>query len=159
MKKLFNSVTNVLIWGYAGFGMVMYVCNYFNVDILGILANLNVPPEFLGSTAFIAGGGKTVQVIIRWALSKFETRNAALYGMFLVALENVLKLLAEVKDGEITNSDKTNQAIKLLSTQMNFLMILADKNKQSVILDDDVKAQIEAWQEEVKQQMKGLILS
>jgi hypothetical protein len=149
MKKLFNNLSNIAFYGYAGFGVIVWVFNQFGVDVLSILANSSVGADFYGVTGFSVGLAKTGQMVIRTILTKYETRTNATYQTVLGVVKTVLDGLQTVEHNENINQDKLDMVIKYLNAVVKFDEILADKNLQSVILTDEQRTQIETFKNEI----------
>ena len=143
MSKLFTKLTNFAIWGYAAFGLLVWVFNQFGVDILAIIEHSTVNAGFYGTTGGLIGIAKTAQIVVKTFLTKYETRISAQHKTFLETLSVVLDALSTVQEGQRIDKNLLGQVIERLNLQVAFNTILAEKNLQSVILTDEQIKQLE----------------
>jgi len=143
MKKLFTTLTNMAIYGYAGFGAIVWVFNQFGVDVLAIIEHSSVNAAFYGTTGGLLGIAKISQVVIRTVLTKYETRVTAQQQTFLQSIAKVLDVMENIMTEQGTDQAYLSTIMKQLNLQIGFNKILADKNLKSVILDDNQRQGLE----------------
>ena len=142
MKKLFLGSLNAATYGYIGFALIIWVLNYFQIDISAILDWLKVPADFFGATGLVFLSGKSSYQIIKYVLTKLETRTAKLIGDNQKLVLAFTVILKEVLD-KTSMGVEFNTAVKSrLDLVLEFEKILAIKNMSSLLIDDDVKIQL-----------------
>jgi len=136
MKKIILGSLNVATYGYIGFALIIWVLNYFQIDISTILDWLNVPADFFGATGLVALSGKSSYQIIKYVLTKLETRTAKLIG------DNQKLVLKEVLEKTALGVEFNTAVKSRLDLVLEFEKILAIKNQSSLLITDDVKEQL-----------------
>jgi hypothetical protein len=137
MSKLFTKLSNFAIWGYAAFGVLVWVFNQFGVDVLAIIEHSTVNAGFYGTTGGLIGVAKTAQIVVKTILTKYETRISAQQKTFLETLSVLLDSMSTIQQGQSIDKTLLTGVIERLNLQIGFNTILAEKNLQSVLLTDE----------------------
>lgn len=137
--------TKALLALYIIFAVSLWALDFFEIDVTPLIDWLGLPADFLGATGIAGGIGLTSYQVIRTAQiglqsttqSTVKTVNDSLLGVF-----NKL-------DGVSANEQKLERKIAelsvLLQSVIEFNQLLAEKNKQSRLLNEESKAELDAW--------------
>ena len=142
MKKIILGTLNVATYGYIGFALILWVLNYFQIDITSILDSLGVPVDFFGATGLVALSGKSTYQIIKYVLTKLETRTARLIGDNQKTILAFTYLLKDVMANTALGVEANKEVQKRLDLILEFEKILANKNQSSLLIEDEVKEQL-----------------
>ncbi len=145
MKKIFLGTLNAATYGYIGFALILWLLNYFQIDIKPILEWIGVPADFFGATGLVALSGKSTYQITKYILTKLETRTAKLIGDNQKTVLAFTYLLKDVMANTALGVEANKQVQIRLDKILEFEKILAIKNETSLLLDDNVKEQLKAF--------------
>jgi len=137
---------------YIIFAVTLWGLDYLDVDITPLIEWLGLPADFLGATGIASGIGLTTYQVIRTAqLGLQTTSQQAVKTVNETTLGLVNKILEIKTDNQNTqaqiqkNQDQLVRTTKLLESIIEFEKLLAEKNKNSRLLNDDSKKELERW--------------
>ena len=137
---------------YIIFAVTLWGLDYLDADITPLIEWLGLPADFLGATGIASGIGLTTYQVIRTAqLGLQTTSQQAVKTVNETTLGLVNKILEIKTDNQNTQAQiQKNQyqlvrTTKLLESIIEFEKLLAEKNKNSRLLNDDSKKELERW--------------
>lgn len=137
---------------YIIFAVTLWGLDYLDADITPLIEWLGLPADFLGATGIASGIGLTTYQVIRTAqLGLQTTSQQAVKTVNETTLGLVNKILEIKTDNQNTqaqiqkNQDQLVRTTKLLESIIEFEKLLAEKNKNSRLLNDDSKKELERW--------------
>lgn len=146
---LVNKVLKTATVGYVVFAMVVWALDYFQIDVTPIIEWLGLPPDFLGATGIASGIGLTVYQVLRTAqLSLQQNTQQAVSNVnttVLGVLEKMTTIQADTQVRNQTTEQQLKKANALLYSIIEFEKLLAEKNKQSRLLSDESKHELDVW--------------
>lgn len=147
-------------------GLVLWVLNYFHVDITFITDALGIEADLIGglsatgllalaSTSYV----KSAQLTMVDKTSRIV--NEALKFMLDVkdVVESLKLELSHLQDNQFITTEQQNVSNALLVEILKFDKLLADKNKDSELLTDAQKADIKLWTKRVEERVRNLKVS
>jgi len=150
MKKLILNATNYATYGYIIAAILVWLADYFQIDLTALFEATGLPADFFGTTGLVALGGKTTYTIARYILTKVETRTSELYRQFTEGMGMVGQHIERLNGKEQVNGDLLRLVETSLLKVMEFEKILANKNLQSEILDDATKDKLRTWLNDIE---------
>jgi len=137
-SKLFIALYIILAVG-------LWALDYLDVDITPLIQWSGLPADFLGATGIASGVGLTTYQVIRTAQLGLQTTSQQAAK---TVNETALGLIAKVTE-LTTQNNKTqkqlNNTTALLESIIEFEKLLAEKNKNSRLLNDESKKQLDTW--------------
>jgi hypothetical protein len=148
--------TKVLLALYIIVAVSLWAMDFLEVDVTPLIDWLGLPANFLGATGIAGGIGFTSYQVIRTAQiglqattqNSVKTVNESLLGVFdKLDITNAQEVKLERKINELTT---------LVQTVLEFNQLLAEKNKQSRLLNDESKAELDAWIKKTELRVKAI---
>lgn len=142
--------TKLLLALYVIVAVTLWALDYFELDIEPLIGWLGLPADFLGATGIASGVGLTTYQIIRTAqLGLQTTSQQAVKSVNETALGLLTKVTELNKSNEQTQK-QLQKANSLLQSIIEFEKLLAEKNKQSRLLNEQSKEQLDSWIKKVE---------
>lgn len=142
--------TKLLLALYVIVAVTLWALDYFELDIEPLIGWLGLPADFLGATGIASGVGLTTYQIIRTAqLGLQTTSQQAVKSVNETALGLLTKVTELNKSNEQTQK-QIQKANSLLQSIIEFEKLLAEKNKQSRLLNEQSKEQLDSWIKKVE---------
>lgn len=137
--------TKVILALYVILAVSLWALDYLELDITPLIEWTGLPADFLGATGIASGVGLTTYQVIRTAqLGLQSTSQQAVKTVNETALGLVSKL-TELTASNKKTQHQLQQATTLLESIIEFEKLLAEKNKQSRLLNEDSKKQLDTW--------------
>lgn len=142
--------TKLILALYVIIAVTLWALDYFELDIEPLIGWLGLPADFLGATGIASGVGLTTYQIIRTAqLGLQTTSQQAVKSVNETALGLLTKVTELNKSNEQTQK-QIQKANSLLQSIIEFEKLLAEKNKQSRLLNEQSKEQLDSWIKKVE---------
>jgi len=137
--------TKLILAAYVIVAVTLWALDYFELDIEPLIGWLGLPADFLGATGIASGVGLTTYQVIRTAqLGLQTTSQQAVKSVNETALGLVTKI-TELNANNAQTQKQLQKATTLLESIIEFEKLLAEKNKQSRLLNEDSKKQLDTW--------------
>jgi hypothetical protein len=147
--KLVNTVLRGATFGYVIFAVGLWALDYFQIDISPLTAWLGLPADFLGATGIASGVGLTIYQVLRTTQLTLNNTTQQAVGTVnqtvISVLDKMTTIQAEAQLKDQHTSQALNRANVLLESIVEFEKLLAEKNKQSRLLNDDSKHELDVW--------------
>lgn len=147
--KLVNTLLKGATFSYVIFAVGIWALDYFQIDITPFIGWLGLPANFLGATGIASGVGLTVYQVLRTTqLTLTNTTQQAVGDVnktVISVLERMTLLQAEARLKDKQTGEALAKANVLLESIVEFEKLLAQKNKQSRLLNDESKHELDVW--------------
>lgn len=147
--KLVNTVLRGATFGYVIFAVGLWALDYFQIDISPLTQWVGLPPDFLGATGIASGVGLTIYQVLRTTQLTLNNTTQQAVGTVnqtvISVLDKMTTIQAEAQLKDQHTSQALNRANVLLESIVEFEKLLAEKNKQSRLLNDDSKHELDVW--------------
>lgn len=158
--KLVNTVLKGATFGYVMFAVGIWALDYFQIDITPLIGWLGLPPDFLGATGIASGIGLTVYQVLRTAQLSLANNTQQAVGTVNQTVVSVLSKMENIQAESQIATDKTAKALKetnaMLQSIIEFEKLLAEKNKQSRLLSDESKHDLDKWIKKVEIRLREI---
>lgn len=148
--------TKALLALYIIFAVSLWALDFFEIDITPLIDWLGLPADFLGATGIAGGIGLTSYQVIRTAQIGLQ---ATTQDTVKTVNESILGMFSRIDTTNANNEKlerKVNELSVLMQSIIEFETLLAEKNKQSRLLNDDSKAELEAWIQKTQLRLRAL---
>lgn len=149
---MIQKLSKLFIAAYIIVAVGLWGLDYLDVDITPLIEWAGIPADFLGATGIASGIGLTTYQVIRTAQIGLQTTSQqAVKTVNETTLGLVNKILEIKEDNQNTqaqiqkNQDQLVRTTKLLESIIEFEKLLAEKNKNSRLLNEDSKKELEQW--------------
>lgn len=158
--KLVQSVLKGATFGYVMFAVGIWALDYFQIDIDPLIGWLGLPADFLGATGIASGIGLTVYQVLRTAQLTLANNTTQAVGTVNTTVLGVLSKMENIQADSALQSEKTEKMLKetntMLKSVIEFEKLLAEKNKQSRLLNDESKAELDKWIKKVEIRLREI---
>lgn len=158
--RLVQTVLKGATFGYVMFAVAIWALDYFQIDVTPFVDWLGLPPDFLGATGIASGIGLTVYQVLRTAqLSLQQNTQQAVTTVNTTVLSVLDKMTTIQAESSISNKTAEQQIKKanvLLASIIEFEKLLAEKNKQSRLLSDESKHELDVWLQKTEIRLREL---
>lgn len=158
--KLVQSVLKGATFGYVMFAVGIWALDYFQIDITPLIGWLGLPADFLGATGIASGIGLTVYQVLRTAQLTLANNTTQAVGTVNTTVLGVLSKMENIQADSALQSEKTEKMLKetntMLKSVIEFEKLLAEKNKQSRLLNDESKAELDKWIKKVEIRLREI---
>lgn len=158
--KLVNTVLKGATFGYVMFAVGIWALDYFQIDITPLIEWIGLPADFLGATGIASGIGLTVYQVLRTAQLSLANNTSQAVGVVNTTVLSVLSKMENIQAENQIQSDTTSKMLKetntMLKSVIEFEKLLAEKNKQSRLLNDESKAELDKWIKKVEIRLREI---
>lgn len=158
--KLVNTVLKGATFGYVMFAVGIWALDYFQIDIEPLIGWLGLPADFLGATGIASGIGLTVYQVLRTAQLSLANNTSQAVSVVNTTVLSVLSKMENIQAESQVQSDTTAKMLKetntMLKSVIEFEKLLAEKNKQSRLLNDESKAELDKWIKKVEIRLREI---
>lgn len=158
--KLVNTVLKGATFGYVMFAVGIWALDYFQIDITPLIEWIGLPADFLGATGIASGIGLTVYQVLRTAQLSLANNTSQAVGVVNTTVLSVLSKMENIQAENQVQSDTTSKMLKetntMLKSVIEFEKLLAEKNKQSRLLNDESKAELDKWIKKVEIRLREI---
>jgi len=144
-------------------GIILWVLNYFHVDITSITDALGIHPDLIGglsatgllalaSTSYV----KSAQLTMVTKVTKIINDAMAFMIEIKVVIENLQSELLKLQSNQFLTTEQQNVSNALLAEILKFDKLLATKNLDSELLSDSQKADIKLWLKRTDERVRNL---
>jgi len=163
MQTLITKLTKYVGLAVALFGAVMWILDYFEIDIQPVVDAIGINPDLFGGIGFtgLLGFGsawyvKSAQMKMQQSATTIATE--AMAFMLTVKTEflqltNVVESLTKNQTETTTNQNVSNA---LLVELLKFQKLLAEKNLESEFLSDETKEDLKMWMAQMNEKIRNL---
>jgi hypothetical protein len=148
--------TKVLLALYIIVAVSLWAMDFLEVDVTPLIDWLGLPADFLGATGIAGGIGFTSYQVIRTAQIGLQTTTQNSVKTVNESLLGVFDKLDITNAQEVKLERKINELTTLVQTVLEFNQLLAEKNKQSRLLNDESKAELDAWIKKTELRVKAI---
>jgi hypothetical protein len=149
---MIQKLTKLFVAAYIIFAVGLWGLDYLDIDITPLIEWSGLPADFLGATGIASGIGLTTYQVIRTAQLGLQTTSQQAVKTVSETTLGLVNKLGEIKnDNQQTQAQiqqTQNQLVKttaLLESIIEFEKLLAEKNKNSRLLNDESKQQLDKW--------------
>lgn len=158
--RLVQTVLKGATFGYVMFAVGIWALDYFQIDITPLIEWIGLPADFLGATGIASGIGLTVYQVLRTAQLSMTNDTQQAVGTVNQTVVSVLSKMANMQADSQIATDKTAKALRetntMLKSIIEFEKLLAEKNKQSRLLNDDSKHDLDVWIKKVEIRLREI---
>lgn len=158
--KLVQTALKGATFGYVMFAVGIWALDYFQIDITPLIEWIGLPADFLGATGIASGIGLTVYQVLRTAQLSMTNDTQQAVGTVNQTVVSVLSKMANMQADSQIATDKTAKALRetntMLKSIIEFEKLLAEKNKQSRLLNDDSKHDLDVWIKKVEIRLREI---
>lgn len=144
-------------------GIILWVLNYFHVDITSITDALGIEADLIGglsatgllalaSTSYV----KSAQLTMVTKVTKIINDAMAFMIEIKVVIENLQSELLKLQSNQFLTTEQQNVSNALLAEILKFDKLLATKNLDSELLSDSQKADIKLWLKRTDERVRNL---
>lgn len=137
--------TKLILAAYVIVAVTLWALDYFELDIEPLIGWLGLPADFLGATGIASGIGLTTYQVIRTAQLGLQTTSQQAVKSVNETTLGLLTKITELNTNNAQTQKQLQKATTLLESIIEFEKLLAEKNKQSRLLNDDSKKQLDTW--------------
>lgn len=137
--------TKALLALYIIVAVSLWALDFLDVDVTPLIGWLGLPADFLGATGIAGGIGFTSYQVIRTAQIGLQTTSQNTAKTVNETLLGVFSRLDVTNAQEVKLERKVNELTSLVQSVLEFEKLLAEKNKHSRLLNDESKAELDAW--------------
>ena len=137
--------TKLILAAYVIVAVTLWALDYFELDIEPLIGWLGLPADFLGATGIASGIGLTTYQVIRTAQLGLQTTSQQAVKSVNETTLGLLTKITELNTNNAQTQKQIQKATTLLESIIEFEKLLAEKNKQSRLLNDDSKKQLDTW--------------
>lgn len=137
--------TKLILAAYVIVAVTLWSLDYFELDIEPLIGWLGLPADFLGATGIASGIGLTTYQVIRTAQLGLQTTSQQAVKSVNETTLGLLTKITELNTNNAQTQKQIQKATTLLESIIEFEKLLAEKNKQSRLLNDDSKKQLDTW--------------
>lgn len=153
---MIEKLTKLALGLYIVVAVGLWALDYFQVDITPLIEWAGIPADFLGATGIAGGIGLTTFQVIRTAQIGLQTTSQ---NAVKTVNESLLGMISQVHETNAHNAKlerKLHELNVLLVQVVEFNKLLAEKNKQSRLLNEESKKQLDQWIQATELQIEGL---
>lgn len=158
--KLVQTALKGATFAYVMFAVGIWALDYFQIDMTPFIDWLGLPANFLGATGIASGVGLTVYQVLRTTQLSLATNTQQAVGTVNTTVLSVLKRLENIEADHQVKSDLTVKRLQetnaLLTSIIEFEKLLAEKNKQSRLLNDESKYELDKWIKKVELRLREI---
>lgn len=163
MQALITKLTKYAGLSVVLFGAIMWVLDYLKIDITPIVEALGISPDLFGGIGFtgLLGFGsawyvKSTQMKMQQSATTIANESIAFMLSVKDEFTSMQTLVREMIKEQSTTSGSQNVSNALLVETLKFQKLLAEKNLESELIDDKVKADLKLWIAQMSEKIKNI---